>query len=130
MPNFDQNKLYAKPGPYVTKLAPEQEQSFEAWVKQNNVPWQDSPTSDYDMRGYYQAMLAGNAGESLNNNDGKMHFPDTWKTPYHQSFSRESEYATDGAPSWNSLDQLVLPNGTVVFDERKRAHQMLQKGAP
>jgi hypothetical protein len=123
MPN---SSAWSKPGPYVTKLPPDREQDFQQWVQDNHIPWQDTPDADYDMRGFYQS----GEHQSLNGNDGKMHFPDTWKTPYHQSFSRESIYATDGAPSWNEKDQLVLPNGTVIFDERNNSRQQLQRGAP
>lgn len=109
---------YAKPGPYKTQLAPQEESQFQQWVKQNNVPWQDTPTADYDMRGYWRAMASGKAKQSLNANDKTMHFPDTYKTPYHKSFSNESMYALPNAPKWNEQDQLVDSKGHVVFDER------------
>ena len=114
------NAQYAKSGPYKTELPPEKESQFQSWVKANQVPWQDTPNADYDMRGYWQAMISGdkNARQSKNANDGKMHFPDTWKTPYHKSFSNESKYALPNAPKWNDKDQLVDSTGRVVFDER------------
>jgi hypothetical protein len=110
---------YAKPGSYTTQLSPADEQSFQQWVAQNKVPWQDSPTADYDMRGYYKALVSGDptARQSLNSNDGLMHFPDTWKTPYHSSFSNESMYATPDAPRWINDSQLADKNGRVLFDE-------------
>ncbi len=116
---------YAKPnedGSYMTSLAPPEEQQFQSWVKQNRVPWQDSPTADYDMRGYWKAQQAGNpnAAQSRNVNDGEMHFPDTWKTPYHKSFSGESQYSTgQGAPQWINSHQLADSQGNVLFDERQ-----------
>ena len=73
------------------------------------------------MRGFYKAMLAGNsmATSAVNPNDQKLHYPDYWKTPYHKSFSNESQWADPAkAPRWNEKDQLVMPDGTVVFDER------------
>ena len=71
------------------------------------------------MRGFY--LHQGNT--AVNANDGMLHYPDTYKTPLHQSFSGESIYANPNAhpPMWNEQDQLVLPDGTVVFDERKQA---------
>jgi len=119
--NFSRNAPYAKPANnYLTSLPPEQEKEFQAWVKKNNVPFDPSPTADYDMRGFYKAMKAGDprASTGVNQNDGKLHFGDTFKTPYHKSFSNESQWATEGAPRWNDKDQLVLPDGRVVFDER------------
>ena len=103
----------AKPGPYVTKLAPQEEQQFQSWVKQNNVPWQDSPTADYDMRGFWKAAQAGdpNAQQAANS-----HFPDTYKTPYHKTFSNESKYATSSAPHWDG-DRLIDSSGKVIADE-------------
>ena len=114
------NARYAKPGPYKTNLSPQEEQKFQQWVTANKVPWQDTPTADYDMRGYYKAMVSGdqNAKQSKNPNDNRMHFPDIWKTPYHKSFSNESRYALPTAPRWNDKDQLVDAQGKVVFDER------------
>src|SRR4249920_2203507 len=81
---------YAKPGSYTTKLPRPDEAKFQQWVKTNNVPWQDSPTADYDMRGYWKAQQGGdpNAKQA-----GNLHFPDTYKTPYHKTFSNESKYA-------------------------------------
>src|SRR5215472_15353865 len=107
---------YAKPGPYTTKLAPDQESAFQQWVKQNQVPWQDSPAADYDMRGYYKAMVAGDPDAHRAAN---LHFPDTWKTPYHKTFSNESIYATSGAPHWDG-DVLKDASGQVIADERPK----------
>lgn len=123
---FSRNRQFAKPAPaggYLTKLAPVDEAKFRGWIKQNNVPFDPSPNADYDMRGFYQAAMVGDpkASTAINRNDGKMHFGDTWKTPYHKSFSAESKFANDQAPKWNSQDQLVLADGSVVFDERKPA---------
>lgn len=109
--------------PYQTPLVPQDEQAFQKWVVDNKVPFDDSPKSDYDMRGYWKAQKDGDpeAAQSLNNNDGRMHFPDTYKTPYHESFSNESKYATPDAPHWNNKDQLIDKGGNVVFDERAKA---------
>jgi N12 class adenine-specific DNA methylase/GGDEF domain-containing protein len=109
---------YAKPGPYKTALPPDQEQGFQSWVKQNKVPWQDTPNADYDMRGYYKAMQSGdqNAQQKQSQFDGKMHFPDTYKTPYHKTFSSESMYATSDAPHWEG-DRLIDKSGKAIADE-------------
>jgi hypothetical protein len=108
----------AKPGPYLTQLAPLDEMRFRQWIQQKQVPWQDSPTSDYDMRGYYQALQKGDARavETQSAFDGKMHFPDTWKTPNHKTFSNESMYALPTAPTWRG-DRLVNAMGGIVADE-------------
>jgi hypothetical protein len=93
----------AKPGPYLTQLQPSSEQSFQQWVKTNHIPWQESPTSDYDMRGFWQAQQSGDPNAKRASN---LHFPDTYKTPYHKTFSNESKYATPSAPHWEG-DRLV-----------------------
>src|ERR1700678_904319 len=94
-PQSAQWQSVAKPGPYTTTLSPLEEQQFKVWVAQNKIPWQDSPTSDYDMRGYWKAQQAGDkdARTEINPVDKKPHYPDTYKTPYHKTFSRESKYA-------------------------------------
>ncbi len=104
---------YAKPGSYTTKLAPDEESKFQSWVKTNKVPWQDTPTADYDMRGYWKAQVGGdkNARTAINPVDHRLHYPDTWKTPYHQTFSRESQYALPTAGHWEG--QKFIPPSTV-----------------
>jgi hypothetical protein len=67
--------------------------------------------SDYDMRGYWQAM---EAGDPYAKRAANRHFPDTWKTPYDRTFSRESKYAKPDAPRWVG-DKLVDKNGKVIW---------------
>jgi hypothetical protein len=104
----------AKPNLYNTQLNPAEELQFQQWVKANKIPWVDSPASDYDMRGFWKAMQSGdpNAKRAAN-----LHFPDTFKTPWHHSISNESMYASPNAPSWKG-NQLVDKSGKVVWDEK------------
>jgi hypothetical protein len=109
------------PQSFNTPLDPASELAFRAWVKQNNVPFNpDAAASDYDMRGFWQGLQQQNprAATGLNANDGRLHYPDFWKTPQHQTFSGESQWAGPVAPQWNALDQLVAPSGRIMFDER------------
>lgn len=123
--NFERNKAWTKPGAgnFNTDLA-DREPQFRQWVKDNKVPFDPDATGpqDYDMRGFYQGMLRGHpaAKSAVNQNDGKLHYPDNWKTPYHESFSADSQWATPDAPKWNPQDQLVAPDGAVIFDERAK----------
>jgi hypothetical protein len=107
---------------YATQLPPLDEMAFQQWVKQNNVPFDPRPTSDYDMRGFYRALQQGDprARTEINPNDQRMHFTDAFKTPYHESFSGGSQYAGPVAPQWNVLDQLISPGGRILFDERQK----------
>jgi|SRR5580765_1132900 len=111
---------YTTPGASeTTQLNPQEEQAFQTWVTQNKVPWQDSPTADYDMRGFYKALQSGDpeAKQSLSGYDGTMHFPDTYKTKYHPTFSDESKYATrPNAPHWAN-DRLIDERGNILADE-------------
>lgn len=116
---------YRSPAPftsYTTSLHPADELRFQQWVTKNKVPFDPAPTADYDMRGFWRGLMTGHpaAHQTPNANDGLMHYPDHWKTPYHESFSAESQWATPQAPQWNEQDQLVDPQGRVRFDERKR----------
>lgn len=110
------------PATYRTELTPMEEQMFQAWVAQNKVPVDDSPKADYDMRGFYRALLNGDprATSAVDPNDKRMHYPDTWKTPQHETFSNQSQWALPSAPGWNAQDQLVSAGGRVLFDDRKR----------
>lgn len=112
---------------YQTSLLPADEMRFQQWALQNRVPVDSSPTSDYDMRGFWRGLVSGDprARQGVNANDGLMHFSDTWKTPYHQSFSRESQWATPAAPTWNEQDQLVDMQGRIRYDERKPQSQQI-----
>lgn len=98
---------YAKPGPWQTKLSSSDEAEFQSWVRENRIPWKDSPTSDYDMRGFWQAQKLGDS--SAQRNPITLHFPDTWKTPYHTTFSNESIYAKSEAGYWGERDVFIPP---------------------
>jgi hypothetical protein len=107
------------PQNYSTPLSATEEPAFQSWLKTNQVPFKDEPKADYDMRGFYKAAQFGDprATQSLNAGDQQMHFPDTWKTPYHTGFSNESMYAPQTAPRWEG-DVLKTAGGRVVSDER------------
>jgi N12 class adenine-specific DNA methylase len=120
---YERNKAWTKPGTekYRTDLSPAEEAQFKAWVKANNVPNDDRPQSDYDMRGFWKALQAKDpkATSAVDPNDKRMHYPDYWKTPYHETFSAESQWADPKkAPKWNDKDQLVGQDGKVLFDDR------------
>lgn len=125
-----QNPNYAPrmaPTNFNTQLNPVDEASFRQWVGQNNVPFDpDASVSDYDMRGFWQAAQQQQPGmqTSLNPNDNPMHYPDQFKTPLHQSFSNESQWAGPNTPQWINGSQLAAPNGRIVFDERRRANAL------
>ena len=121
---YARNSKYARPADsYQTQLSSDEEAEFRKWAKKNKVPYSDSKKADYDMRGFWKAAKTGDprAASGINANDGRMHFSDYWKTPYHESFSVESQWATPMAPRWNEEDQLILPDGSIVFDERAKA---------
>ena len=110
---------------YNTQLPQMDEFQFRNWVAQNRVPFDPNATApqDYDMRGYYQGLMQQNPRArpaEINSNDMRPHYTDNWKTPLHQTFSAESQWAGRGAPSWNEKDQLVSPGGRIVADERRQ----------
>lgn len=113
---------HAKPGPYTTPLKPDEEKQFLGWVQQNKVPFdpkEDKP--DYDMRGFWKALQAKDprATQGVDPYDKKMHFPDTWKTPNHKTFSNESIYALPTAPKWVGNRFLVdSKTGRVLYDDK------------
>jgi len=115
------NMAYAHPEwqKQMTQLPAEQEQAFMNWVKANNVPFNPNDKfPDYDMRGYYLSMQQGGAPQAaVNPATQSLHYPDTFKTPYHESFSSESKWATEGAPSWQE-NKLVSPKGEVIFEDK------------
>lgn len=116
---------HAKPGPYLTILDPAMEYTFQNWVKSNGVPFDPSPTADYDMRGFFKALLTGDKRAQQSAATG--HYPDVWKTPYHKTFSNESQYALPTAPRWVG-DRLVDNAGGLVADETPNSLAAILKG--
>lgn len=127
--NLARYQQYAKPGPYITQLSPAEEQEFQQWLASTpylrNPQQYLGPNPDYDIRGFWKAMKAGdpNAQPGFNAGDKSIHLPDTWKTPGEATFSNESIYALPNAPKWRQDQQgnwqFVLPTGHVIFDDRK-----------
>ena len=92
---------------YNTQLNPLDEMAFRQWVQQNNVPFNPNvPYSDYNMRAFYQRLQGDDprATTAINPDDNMVHYPDTWKTPLHETFSSESLYARPSTPSPALLD--------------------------
>lgn len=118
------NAAWVRPGQhtYNTPLQPAEETAFRGWLQQNNVPFNpERGVTDYDMRGFYRALQTGDpqARPELNQNDQRLHYPDTWKTPYHQTFSQGSQWATPDAPRWLPDGKLVDIYNNVLFDEMR-----------
>lgn len=103
---------------YTTYLTPPQEAAFQQWVRINKVPFDPMPNSDYDMRGFWKALISGDpvAKTAVSAYDNRIHFPDKWKTPFHKTFSNESIYATPSDPHWVG-DKLIDKSGHVLADE-------------
>ena len=119
---LQRNMQYANPAwqQQMAQLTPEQEQVFRQWVASNNVPFNVADKyPDYDMRGYWLSLQSNPQAQqaAINPVTQSLHYPDTFKTPYHESFSSESQWATQGAPSWSD-NKLVSPSGEVVFEDK------------
>ncbi len=94
----------------LTTLPPHEEAAFQQWMRTGGVP----ASNDYDMRGYWKALQKGLAPPPrIDPNDGRLHYPDTFKLP---GLSSESRYAGKDAPSWKG-DRLISPSGRVVFED-------------
>lgn len=104
---------YAADGPYQTMLSKANEAAFERWVDKKRVPFDyRAKIADYDMRGFW--LHGGKWG------GGNQHFPDTWKTPYDTTFSRESRYATANNPfDWVGENLRNLKTGRLIFSPHK-----------
>lgn len=107
------NQQFAKPGPELTKLNPQQEASFRQWVTQNKVPFNpNEATPDYDMRGYYLANPNATHAQG-------QHFPDTFKTIRDSTFSNESKYAKPGTPFvWQGNNLVDNRSNQLIFGSR------------
>jgi hypothetical protein len=122
---LDRNKEFSKKNWSPTSFKSfEEETAFRKWVQSQKVPFDfEDKYPDYDMRGFYRALMSGDekATSAINPSDNKLHYPDYWKTPYHESFSNESQWATKDAPKWVGDDKagwkLVDSKGNVYKDE-------------
>jgi hypothetical protein len=125
MQNMARNLPYTNGYNFTTTLQPQEELKFRSWLdaNKNTGPLKyynpNDAYSDYDMRGYWKETQ-GKIQNNIDPYDKQMHFPDTYKTPYHETFSRESKYATKDAPYWDSQDRLVDKKGNVLFDPKNR----------
>lgn len=120
---FEHNKEFAQPGPYTTKLSPDEEKQFRSWVKSNKVEFDPSEqVSDYDMRGYWKDIASkGKSETAINSADHQIHFPDTYKTPYDTTFSGESKYAKPGTPfKWEGNDLIDSRTGRKIFSPKQQ----------
>lgn len=118
--NYMRNAPWAARGQYTTRLSPDAEMEFRHWVAQNNVPFDpDRQITDYDMRGFWQALQNKDpiARSAIDPNDQRLHYPDYWKTPYHATFSNESQWANHRAPHWDG-NKLITQDGTVLFEDK------------
>jgi hypothetical protein len=116
---YEHNRQFALPSAtnYQTVLTPGMETQFRDWVEHNHILFDPSaPIVDYDMRGYWQALMSGQAEPPGVEPGGQTGFPDTYKTPYDTTFSNESRYATGDNPfRWQGDDLIDTRNGQLVF---------------
>lgn len=115
---------------FDTHLNALEEMAYRQWVKDKQVPTNPDATGpqDYDMRGFYHGLQQDNpkARAAIDPNDSRMHYPDFWKTPMHETFSNESQWAPANAPSWTPDDKLVTGGGRVLFDDRQQMSPLVQ----
>lgn len=119
---YQRNQQYINPSApqqYNTPLPQADELAFRSWVQQNRVPFNPDSKApqDYDMRGFFRGLQGGDpaAQSAVNQYDKQLHFPDKWKTPYHETFSNESQWANKDAPRWSDGDILSNSSGRVLF---------------
>lgn len=125
------NSPQAQAPTFKTPLNDDQESLFQNWVKTNSIPFDDSAKSNYDMRGYFKnEVLKGKDNVTVSGYDKLRHFPDTYKTPYHETFSNESIYSKGAYKTdrhWVGNDligfKLVDSKGNVIKDETIGAKQ-------
>lgn len=119
---------------YQTSLAPADEAKFRQWLSLNKIPFDpNQATPDYDMRGFWKGLQQGNpmAKGAIDPNDGQMHYPDYWKTPYDLTFSKQSKFANpQTAPDWNDNNELVSPSGQVVWNDSLSNMRQLIRTVP
>ena len=123
---FKRNQAFSK-GKFnlTTFKTDKEEEDYRKWAEDKKIPINhEDPYPDYDMRGFYKALKSGDkkATSAINPSDGQIHYPDHWKTPYHETFSAQSQWANKKtAPDWVGDDKkgwkLQDKAGNVYKDE-------------
>jgi hypothetical protein len=115
---------FVQPPNASTQLSPGDELRFQSWLRSNNVnfdPRNTGQPTDYDMRGFFQRQQQGDpiAQNRVDPNDNRMHYPDVWKTPSHETFGAQSMYSTNpNAPDWVNDRQMATPNARLTFGQQ------------
>ena len=123
---------FVQPPNASTTLSDNDEMRFQSWLRSNKVNFDPrsapgQPT-DYDMRGFWQRQQQGDplAQNRVDPNDNRMHYPDVWKTPSHETFGAESMYSTSpNAPQWVNDRQMATPDARLTFGQRSPMDAML-----
>ena len=114
---------------YNTRLSPEDEAAYQAWAKKNG---RENDVEDYDMRGAW--LEAKQKGVSLE--DGRGHFPDTYKKPNHPTFSDQSKYNGEGGVkggTWSKTEDgrdVFTPNRELSPQEQQSLKEYFAKNEP
>ena len=114
---------------YNTRLSPEDEAAYQAWAKKNG---RENDVEDYDMRGAW--LEAKQKGVSLE--DGRGHFPDTYKKPNHPTFSDQSKYNGEGGAkggAWSKTEDgrdVFTPNRKLSPKEEQSLKEYFAKNEP
>lgn len=129
------NDKYVRSGEhtYNALLKPFEEKVFRKWLQDNEVPFDaEAGVTDYDMRGFWKALVSKDpkAATAIDPHDQRIHYPDYWKTPMHETFSRESQWATPDAPQWTDDGRLIDIEGKVLFSPQKYAEGGLVQTTP
>ena len=114
---------------YNTHLSPEDEAAYQAWAKKNG---RENDVEDYDMRGAW--LEAKQKGVSLE--DGRGHYPDTYKKPNHPTFSDQSKYNGEGGVNggtWSKTSDgrdVYTPNRDLSPQEQQSLKEYFAKNEP
>jgi hypothetical protein len=90
---------------YDTRLLPEEEQQFQAWLPEQSARQGrdiSRDLADYDLRGHWLQNVVRGTGAP----DERGHLSDQFKKPNHPTFSVESQYhGSDGTQGgrWKDL---------------------------
>lgn len=94
---------------YRTTLSPEEEERFQEWARRNRIRMDPGWNEDYDLRGLWQSNPTITPDE-------RGHLPDTYKKPFHPTFSDQSVYGGPDSPHWAGY-KLFDRYGRLVADE-------------
>lgn len=101
-----------------TSLTPSEEMAFQLWARTSGIPDVNNPEAHYDYRGFWK---------SNGQQDPSGHFPDTFKTHGHPTFSQESQYSRGPSDGGMWVNDSFVPQVQPAVNHMPQDNGLMQQ---